>query len=148
MGAFFMCLFANNVWFFAFLKKFWRTNERIRQWSVTDIVAKGLVQWPSKICDWRHVQWLVSRNPDSQIFNTSHGYGMSVNVWDVSHCTRLEYFTPTGHQSLYEISATVRDFQTLYRWLVIGVFFQILLKDSISGRLKKCQYLHILYVHI
>ena len=64
------------------------------------------------------VQWLRSRNPDFQIFNTSHGYGTSVTVRDVSHCTRLEYFTPvtvTGHQSLCEISATVRDLEHYIR---------------------------------
>ena len=40
---------------------------------------------------------------------------------------RLKYFTPvTGHQSLYEISATVRElYESLYPWLVTGVFFQM-----------------------
>ena len=60
-----------------------RTYERIRQWPVTDKVAKGLVQWPSNICDWRLVHWLTSRNPDFQIFNTTnHGYGTSATVRD------------------------------------------------------------------
>ena len=35
----------------------------------------------------------TSRNPDFQIFNTSHGCGTSVTVRDLSHCTRLvKYF--------------------------------------------------------
>ena len=37
---------------------------------------------------------------------------------DVSHCTKLKYFTQvtvTGHQALYEISATVRDFEHYIR---------------------------------
>ena len=94
------------------------TYERIRQWPVTDIMAKGLVQWPLNIRDWRLVQWLKSRNPDFQIFNNSYGYGTSATVRDVSQCTRLKYFTTvtvTGHQSLYEISFTVRDFEHYIR---------------------------------
>ena len=75
--------------------------ERKHRWPVTDIVAKGLVQWPSNIRDWRLVQWLTSRNPDFQIFNTRHGYGTSVTVRDFSH------------------------FMRLYPWLVTGIFFQM-----------------------
>ena len=53
------------------------TYERIRQWPVTDIVAKGLVQWPTNIRHYRLVQWLTTRN------------GTSVTVRDFSHyCTR------------------------------------------------------------
>ena len=79
--------------------------ERIHQWP-------GLVQWPSNIRDWRLVQWLTSRNPDFQVFNTSHGYGTSATVWnsntlhqsrlrDISHCPNF--------------SATVRDFEHYIR---------------------------------
>ena len=45
-------------------------------------------------------------------------YQPSATVRDVSHCTRLKYCTPvtvTGHQSLYEFSVTVRDFEHYIR---------------------------------
>ena len=69
----------------------------------------------------------MSRKADFQIFNTSHGYGTSATVREVSHCTRLKYFTPvtvTGHQTLYEISATtVQDFEHYIRdWSLADSF--------------------------
>ena len=50
-------------------------------------------------------------NPDFQILNTSHGYGTLANALDISHCTRLKYFTPVTvifnlnllNLSLYEL---------------------------------------------
>ena len=49
------------------------------------------------------VQWLTFRNPDFQIFNTSHDYGTSATVRDSN----------TLHQSqlMDEISANERDFE-------------------------------------
>ena len=88
--------------------------ERISLCTVADIVAKGLVQWPSNIHDWRLVQWLTSRKPAFKKFNTSHGYGTSVTVQDFSHCTRL---------------------RTLYPWLVTGYFFHIFRHVQVAGNL-------------
>ena len=68
----------------------------MRQWPVTDIVAKGLVQWPSDIRHWRLVQCLLWRLV-TLIF---------------------KYLTPatvTGRQPLYETSATVRDSYKLHQ---------------------------------
>ena len=57
-------------------------------------------------------------------------------VRDVSHCTRLKYFTPvtvTGHQSLYEISATVRDFELYIRdWSLAYSFIYIYVSIIVS----------------
>ena len=105
----------------------WRYNihERIRQWPVTDKVAKGLVQWPSNILDWRLVQRLTSRNPDFKIFDTSHSYGTSTTVRDSN----------TLHQSRLRDISLCTKLRPLYPWLVIGVFFHMLLQKNLPFRL-------------
>ena len=73
----------------------------------------------------RLVKWVTSSNPDFQIFNTSQGYGTSVTVRDSNtlHQSQL------GHQSLYKISATVRDYITYtdyrmqqYEWKMLALY--------------------------
>lgn len=81
-------------------------KKKLVKWKNTPVTSHGHTGQR-----WCLLQWLTSRNPDSQSFITSLGYRTSVTVRDISHCTRLKYFTPvtvTWHQSLYEISDTVR----------------------------------------
>ena len=74
--------------------------ERILQWPV----SRGYSGRRSRTAAIKCL-WLTPRNPDFQIFNTSHGYGTSATVQDsntisISHCTR---FQPL----LYETSNTI-----------------------------------------
>ena len=81
--------------------------ERILQWPVSRGYSGRRSRTVAIKCLWltRLIQWLTPRNPDFQIFNTSHGYGTSATVQDsntisISHCTR---FQPL----LYETSNTI-----------------------------------------
>ena len=83
-----------------------KVSYSVHQIPVTDVSYSG---WPLVTLIFKYLTPATVTGPQSlyetQIFYTSHGYGLSVTVRDFSHCTGL---------------------RTLYPWLVTGVFFHIL----------------------
>ena len=98
----------------------WIVYERIRQWPVTDIRAKGLVHWPSNIRDWRLVTLI------------------------------FKYLTPatvTGRQQLYETSAPSGGTGQYYRGLQEENFNDVCrLNIQVSPSLMQMRGINIIFL--
>ena len=112
------------------------TYERMRQWPATNIKAKGLVQWPSNIHDWRRVTLI---------------FKFKTNPWlrNSSHCTGLKYFRPvtvTGQQSLYQISATVWFQHYIHDWSLVYSFIYWRVNKQLFSSWSSSLYFFIMHL--